>query len=511
MFFNTKNLPCLKTFQQQILRNHLKSFNSIIYKSIEKAPIDMLYLSYDDFPHHYTTSYGLIEKQKAANQPLDLSSIPLNVGSLTFGNLYKEPLLPHTIPSTITILNLGNGFSNLLFPGTIPTTVTSLDLGNKFNHPLVPGSIPASVRQLRFGTSYDKQLPPGWIPSSVEDLELSSPKTHQLEVGSIPSSVRLLKLSYVHTLTPGIIPKSSSIERLTLMNYNKPIVEDALPEGIKYIDFGINFSNVITLGALPMSLTEMVYSHTYTPLDVEALPPSLTRLTLNVHPQIHTPFPNTITHLVLNYHSVGSTLEFIPDSVTHLTLGNRFNVALYTNDDPKPGFIERFFWGKGEQDDKNITSNLPPHLESLILGEMYDQPIPRGVLPQSLRKLVLGRDFNQILTQGALPDALTHITLGPKMARTDVYFPPALTHISFPMGTPIKMAEMPLNVKHLEILIGHNLTKVLRVEPSYSLTLCESLYAGGFVSNSMLDRLIETSLNIHMHIESLFQSRVYIH
>jgi hypothetical protein len=94
------------------------------------------------------------------------------------------------------------------------------------------------------------------------------------------------------------------------------------------------------------------------------------------------------------------SLDFLPNSVTHLTLGAEFNQSV---------------------------DLLPNSITHLIFKRKFNQLV--DCLPNSLKHLSLGNYFNQLVD--CLPNSLTHLTLGAKFNQSVDNLPKNLTHLNF--------------------------------------------------------------------------------
>ena len=142
-------------------------------------------------------------------------------------------------------------------------------------------------------------------------------------------------------------------------------------------------------------------------------------------------FPDGITHLNLvkfckklekvYLSKDGLTSYALPDSITHLTLGDNFNQKL---------------------------DNLPNSLTHLTLGYAFNQKLDN--LPNSLTHLTLGDNFNQKLDN--LPNRLTHLTLGYTFNQKLDNLPNSLTHLTLGYAFNQKLDSLHTTVKNLKYL-----------------------------------------------------------
>jgi len=115
--------------------------------------------------------------------------------------------------------------------------------------------------------------------------------------------------------------------------------------------------------------------------------------------------PDTLTHLTLGDHYNQPIRDIIPNNLTHLTFGRQFNQPIK---DALPDTLTHLkFCGSFDQP---IKDPLPSNLTHLIFGHFFNQII-EDQLPANLTYLVLGGRFNQPLKK-SLPDRLTHLIFG---------------------------------------------------------------------------------------------------
>jgi len=124
----------------------------------------------------------------------------------------------------------------------------------------------------------------------------------------------------------------------------------------------------------------------------------------------------------------------LPQNLTHLTLGDRFNQS-----------IGRYV--------------LPPSLTHLTLRDGFNQSIGRYVLPPSLTHLRFGDGFNQSIGQDVLPPSLTHLEFGKQfnqpLAQGLLSNLPNLLHLEFGVlgfDQPLGPGMLPPNLMHLKYM-----------------------------------------------------------
>ena len=163
-------------------------------------------------------------------------------------------------------------------------------------------------------------------------------------------------------------------------------------------------------------------------------------------PQLPVSFPQTLTTLVLHSKTIPSSL---PISLTHLTLGNKFNQHLNKTLSCLH-LLTHLTLGK---EFNQLIDFFPPSLTCLAFGKKFNQPINN--LPSNLTNLIVGKNFNQAVEK--LPPSLAHLTIGSlKFSTIQSKFkhsldplPHSLTHLTIFVDLPI--LHLPPNLTHLTL------------------------------------------------------------
>eukprot|EP00435_Cladocopium_sp_Y103_P050236 s19_g15.t1 len=102
-------------------------------------------------------------------------------------------------------------------------------------------------------------------------------------------------------------------------------------------------------------------------------------------------------------------LQFLPQSLQHLTFGGRFNQSL--EQVTLPSTLQSLTFGyRFNQSLEQVT--LPSTLQSLTFGYRFNQSLEQVTLPSTLQSLTLSYRFNQSLEQVTLPSNLQSLTFG---------------------------------------------------------------------------------------------------
>jgi hypothetical protein len=101
--------------------------------------------------------------------------------------------------------------------------------------------------------------------------------------------------------------------------------------------------------------------------------------------------------------------DVLPESLESLILGNQFNQKFGLRSLPSHLKLLRIGYNFNQTWDQGV---LPDSLQSLVLGHDFNQPFAKGVLPGGLKLLALGSYFNQRFLEGVLPFDLLSLTVG---------------------------------------------------------------------------------------------------
>ena len=183
---------------------------------------------------------------------------------------------------------------------------------------------------------------------------------------------------------------------------------------LTYLSFDLNFNQ--PLGKLPNTLTHLVLGNNFN--QIVALPDYLIELTIGDKFDKPLKLPMTLKHLTLGIHF--NQILQLPD-LESLTLGICYDRPL----------------------------ELPPTLKYLTLGAFFNQPL---VLPNNLKSLILGEVFNQTLV---LPDTLKSVTFGGGFNQI-FNFPTKLKYIKLTKYYN-KLIDVDSIPKNVEFYIGDNL------------------------------------------------------
>ena len=160
---------------------------------------------------------------------------------------------------------------------------------------------------------------------------------------------------------------------LFFCNISIDIRDLSILSNIHSIKFGNSFTKLYN--NFPTSISQLTFGTYFT---INHLPDSLTHLSLGYFlKQPIDKLPNSITNLTLR-NPVNKLIDNLPNSITHLILKDYFNQPI---------------------------DNLPNSIKHLFLLDSFNQPIDK--LPDSITHLVIGNKFNQLIDN--LPKSLIEI------------------------------------------------------------------------------------------------------
>lgn len=376
----------------------------------------------------------------------EITHLSPSITHITFGDKFNQPV-DDVLPCSLTHLDFGQRFNCTI--KSLPPTITSLTFGFGFNK---MANFPPALKVLKLGYTYSSPI--GKLPDSIHTLEVNVTET----IDYLPPSLTFLdNRSAENKIT---CPLPSSITHLCISDIN-PTELANLPS-LSYLEtHGDNFTP--GYDNLPKTLTQLgIFGYWNGTLD--SLPPALTHLNIQSL-TFKTPLeklPNTVTHLTLG--DLIQPLRNLPLGITHLSFGRFFN---------------------------SIVDELPPSITHIVFGEYFDKPIDN--LPQSLTHLVFGSKFNQLVDR--LPPNITHITFGFKFNQPIARLPSHLTHLVFGYSFNHPTVNLPSSIKHLTL--GHSFRQPIHHLP-YSIThLTISIICSGFF------KTINQILNFASHFEEV--------
>ncbi|KYQ89317.1 hypothetical protein DLAC_09976 [Tieghemostelium lacteum] len=289
----------------------------------------------------------------------------------------------------------------------LPLSLKSVNLYYRSGLSLVPGFIHRNITKLTLCDWSKQGIEVGSIPNTVTHLHLGCRSMAPLVKGLIPQSVTHLILGYAHNTSLGLETLPRKLQVLCFgPNFNKPLQRGEIPPKVTSVTFGYTlgvsnsdgFNKPLKEGDLPHGLLYLDLGLQYdTPLDVGSI-------------------PNTVTHLKLGdvfNKDIGE--GHIPNSVIHLSLGISFNRYLWPGQIPSS--VQTLIMSKMFNMELGVGT-LPSSLTDLRFGTNYNHPLVPKELPQGLKKLEFGYYFDQELHRGVLPDSLTHLIIQEKFSKT---------------------------------------------------------------------------------------------
>lgn len=209
------------------------------------------------------------------------------------------------------------------------------------------------------------------------------------------------------------------------MSFTLNNTNDVVPSGTIKVEVGYRYDGELVIPRSVRYLSLKYYKNTPSP---GSIPNTVTHLELGNRVILPGVIPDSVIHLDLGDHNL--TPGIIPNSVTHLFTGE-FNRTF------EPG-------------------SIPTSVRHLELGGSFDQKLTKGMIPNSVTHLTFGL-FDQKLLKGSIPDSVTHLTFdhfNKKLTKTSL--PRYLTHLNLgrKFQQPLEVGFLPNMITHLTL--GHD-------------------------------------------------------
>jgi hypothetical protein len=249
------------------------------------------------------------------------------------------------------------------------------------------------------------------------------------------------------------LPKlNDSIKIVTLIGVFDPDLKGRLPAHSTHVNLGQYFKNP-TIGSIPDTVTHLILGSISNDRIV-GLPDSITHLTTGdkYNSVLLDCLPKNCTHLIFG-RDYNHPLSGLPPGLKVLSLGASFNFSLKN---VLPVGLEVLHLGS-KFNQKLL--DLPPGLKELQLGMSYTQPIVDAdisYLPNSIIILRFGCCFNKSISRG-LPPNLEHVSFGILFNQpiNEVNFPSTLRYLHFGDSFNQPIYTLP-SLKHLRLGMGFN-------------------------------------------------------
>ncbi len=167
--------------------------------------------------------------------------------------------------------------------------------------------------------------------------------------------------------------------------------------------------------------------------------------------------PKKLKHLSLTMFDRAPVPWILPDSLESLSLGEIFDQPVDFFQLP-PNLIELNMGLSFDQPVYHLK--LPAGLKKLALGFSFNQSVDHLQLPDGLQILELGAEFNQSLDRLKLPASLKHFQVPCEFNQeiNGLQLPPGLETIHFgnKFNQPIEHLVLPKNLKRLELSTHFN-------------------------------------------------------
>ncbi|EGG19837.1 hypothetical protein DFA_06939 [Cavenderia fasciculata] len=194
--------------------------------------------------------------------------------------------------------------------------------------------------------------------------------------------------------------------------FNTPL-RGLLPPTLTELKLGGKFNQPIKEGDIPKGVETLIFGQSFC-LPIEMNKKSTNGKDMVVEPKFQQSEYNVHFDIqILSNKSMSTYLpnqeRSIPSSLQSLALGDGFNQPLSIG--VLPSSLKSLILGDKYNQPLSVGV-LPPSLTSLKFGWEYNQRLPAGVLPSTLQSLVFGDRYNQPLSVGVLPTKLLSLVFG---------------------------------------------------------------------------------------------------
>ncbi|KAF2073735.1 hypothetical protein CYY_004968 [Polysphondylium violaceum] len=428
----------------------------------------------------------------------NLYPVPFGVTSLSIGEHEVKKKVLTAIPSSVTKLKASNYFDTT--HDTIPPSVKHLVV-TVLEKEIIPPHLETLEIRNRYAKNTLEELKQCLLPTlkrvilsvkcMLNDQFIAQDKLDYLMERKlisghfyyqgktpIPPSTITLIWGLNETIPVGVIPHG--VERILFCNrFNQTIEKDCIPNSVTEINFGSNFGQCLSQLYLPVSLKYLSLGGYNHPIVPHSLPPNLIQIRIksfdHFRSLIH--LPKSIKYVKFN------SMRFQQDHNNKLSSSKVMFKTLYSN--PHPHELRK------TQDinnsiklyhqlvsttttptlcppldvdlhlDINENLNLVPGLldhfrvDSMVLGDDFNQCLPKHSLPQSLTKLVFNRLHHSVQETFNLPPNLKYLDLGKVSCSIEsLVLPPTLTTVFLPLfGKPVSipLGYLPHGLKSLHL------------------------------------------------------------
>lgn len=428
---------------------------------------------------------------------LKRDTLPNTLKSLDFGDDFRGPISPGVLPKGIRKVRFGKCFRQDHFVNIFPESIRHLVFEADPSPYFHPKMLPSSLETLEFGRWFlgwlPKHLSEKWYPFFKQPQHLLIIRafyeelrtTAALDFKDSPKHLRFLKFTrfnfrtiinlpvYLESIDFGMYQSDIQLEidtfprklkSLKMNTFKCEIQKGFLPDSLHSLDFDLLKNQNLTPGVLPNLLRILTFGNQFTKtIDSGVLPYGLKELYFGsafdteLKPDV---LPSTLKVLVFG-DSFNSflTINSLPPNLETLIFGACFNCKLLPG--VLPVKLKYLTFGTAWSQDLELGV-FPDLLENLNFGHCFDKPLFVNVLPQNLKSLYFG-GFNQTLHVGILPSKLKTLIFGPTFDRNiePKVFPDTIEKLIFgsKFNKKIRNEVLPFSLKYLEF--GENFNRKL--------------------------------------------------
>jgi hypothetical protein len=163
----------------------------------------------------------------------------------------------HKIPQNITRITFGRRFNCNIRERILHDDIVYIKFGHDFNTEIKEKILPKKLLELIFSDSFNQEIKPRVLPDSLEILRFGH--NFNLVINKLAYPVNLRELEFGFRYDQSIVGLPKRLEILTLgHNFNSSI--DKLPNTIKNVRFGENYSQVLDCSLINPNITKLHFA-----------------------------------------------------------------------------------------------------------------------------------------------------------------------------------------------------------------------------------------------------------
>lgn len=218
---------------------------------------------------------------------------------------------------------------------------------------------------------------------------------------------------------------------------------------IKNTTYFDRFRNVIlcnTDTCVPKCAIRVVTDDFFNTSIERLMSPSVTHITFGhrFNQSVEGHIPASVTHLTFGYGFNQHIYDSIPDCVTHLTFGHCFSKQIRAN-------VKR-------STDESFERFIPNSVTHLVLGNGFNDFVDEGTIPPFVTHLTFGDGFcRPFYGKNCIPSSVTHLTFGSRFNQPiEGHVSPSVVYISFGYWFRQLINSLPDSVQQIHLSLNYN-------------------------------------------------------